>query len=202
MNKKGFTLIELLAALVILGILFTIAAKGITNYVSNSKVSVFISLAKEEQLIASQELVLGNFYLPTEENEVTIISTSLLQKEKNNGKSPFGGTFLENKSYVAIVNAGTFSKPNYKYYVALQDVDRNALPLTDVNKIEESTFRRNAKNRMELTVQAFCGTKEGISRSLYTIKGLEEMQQKDEYGYNVNWEATIYSSDSCGRTEL
>lgn len=200
MNKKGFTLIELLATLIILGILFTITTSAFGNYMTNSRIQVFLDAALDNQRIASQEVVLDQFELPLEENDVTIISTSLLEKENDKKKSPFGGRYLENKSYVVIVNRGTITKPKFEYYVALQDENRNALPLTNIDQISSDKFQRDAKNRMELTVQSFCGTEEGITRSLYTIKGLEEIQKKDEYGYLKNWNATIYSSNQCGRS--
>lgn len=199
MNRRGFTLIELLAVLVILSILFSIATSAVGGYFGTSKKRLFLDDAIENQRLVSQDLVLGKYKAPLDPNEVTIISTSLLEKEKDAFRSSFGFSFVEPKSYVVVVNRGTPDEPIYEYYVALQDLGRNALPLTKVDDIMDQSFLKNAKNRMELTVQSFCGTEDGIERSLYTIKGLEEIQSKNADGLLENWNTMIYSSDQCGR---
>lgn len=199
MNRKGFTLIELLGAITILGVLLTIALPAINEYLGTSKKQLFLDEAIENQKMVNHELILGRFKAPLEKNEATIISTSLLETENNSFRSPYGFAFAENKSYVVIVNRGTVDDPEYDYYVAMQDLGRNALPLTKVEEIMEESFRKNAKNRMELTVQSFCGTKEGTIRTLYTIKGLEKIQPRNEEGYLEDWNTTIYSSEECGR---
>lgn len=201
MNTKGFTLIELLAVIVILGILITIAVPNVTGYLSNSKKNLFIDDAKQNQSIVGNDMVFEKFKAPLDKNDVTIISIGLLEKEKNSFSSSFGFPYLENKSYVAVVNIGTLENPVYDYYVALQDSGRNAIPLTSYSKIDDDSFVKNAKNKMELTIQSFCGNEEGVLRSLYTIKGLENIQEKDEFGYLKNWNATIYSSQDCGRVK-
>lgn len=199
MNTKGFTLIELLAVTLILGILITIAIPNVTSYLSNSKKSLFIDDAKQNQTIVGNDIVFNKFKAPLDKNDVTIISIGLLEHEKDKYSSSFGFPYLENKSYVAVVNIGTPENPIYDYYVALQDGGRNAIPLTNYSKIDSGSFVKNAKNKMELTVQSFCGNEEGVFRSLYTIKGLEDIQEKNELGYLKNWNATIYSSEDCGR---
>ena len=199
MNQKGFTLIELLATIVIISVLLNIAIPAVTGYLGTSKKRLFVDDAITNQEIVSRDTILEKFQLPVAKNDVTIISTSLRGKEKDSFRSSYGFLYAENKSYVAIVNRGTADDPKYDYYVALQDLGRNALPLTNIEDIEEELFMKNAKNRMELTIQSFCGTEEGVTRSLYTIKGLEDIQLKDENGYLKNWDTTIYSSKQCGR---
>lgn len=199
MNQRGFTLIELLATIVIVAILLNLAIPAVTEYLGTSKKRLFVDDAIENQRIVSRDIILDKFKLPVAENEVTIISTSLLSKENDSFHSSFGFLYSENKSYVVIVNRGTPDEPEYDYYVALQDLGRNALPLTNIEDVEEAAFMKNAKNRMELTIQSFCGTEEGTNRSLYTIKGLEDIQLKDENGYLKSWDTTIYSSEQCGR---
>lgn len=199
MGKKGFTLVELLSVMVILGILITISGTAVSRYIHSSRIELFVDNALSDQEMISQDIVLERFQAPVEKTDVTIISTSLLNHEQGGVSSPFGADYVENKSYVAVINSGTSNKPHYKYYIAIQDEDRNALPLTEASELNSSLLVRNAKNRMELTIQSFCGTEEGIHRSLYTIKGLEKIQQVDAYGYLVNWNALIYSSNQCGR---
>ena len=191
MNKKGFTLIELLAVIVILGILLGIAIPRVSQYINDSKKKTFVDQAKlyidEVRHAATSEM----YPLPIGTNEVTIVTLDKVKLEKNTERSPFGGKYLYNKSYVAIVNAGDGIDTDYKYYFAAQDSKDYAIPLTEETEINASKVIAKAKNKMEVTIQSLCGTPEGTTYNYGSISGLT----------GSNWTATIFSSDKCGKND-
>ena len=197
-NKKGFTLIELLAVIIILGVLLGIAIPQVTKYITKSKKDSFISSAMLFIETARNDATSEIYPLPINANDVVIISLDLIKTEKAQTKSSFGGKFLYNKSYVAIVNIGTGTDPEYKYYFAAQDEKNYAIPLTAENELNSDIVIANAKNKMEVTVQALCGSLEGTSTTLSTISGLEEVQKSDETGNKISWDAKIFSKEGCG----
>jgi len=200
-NKKGFTLIELLAVIVILGILLGIAIPQVSHYISNSRKDSFISSAKLFIESARNDLTSELFPLPINPNDVTIITLDALKLEKAQNKSSFGGNFIYSKSYVAVVNIGTGADPEYAYYYAAQDSKNYAVPLSLEEKLTSDLVLADAKNKMEVTIQALCGTKEGTKTTLATISGLNDVQPTDGSGNTLSWNATIFSGNGCGVNE-
>ena len=196
-NKKGFTLIELLAVIVILGVLLGIAIPKVTQYITKSKKEGFVSnginFIKSVRHDATSEM----YPLPIRNNDVTIVTLDVASLENSKEKSAFGGKYLYNKSYVAIINVGTGIDPEYKYYFAAQDSKDYAIPLTAENEITTDKIIAKAKNKMEVTIQSLCGTKEGYTKSYSTISGLDSVQPVDENGNKISWNATIFSGDEC-----
>lgn len=203
-NKKGFTLIELLAVIVILGVLLGIAIPEVSHYINKSKKDGFVSSAKMIIDSVRQDAISEIYPLPINSNDVTIVTLDIASLEKAQDKSAFGGNYLYNKSYVAIINVGSGIDPEYQYYFAAQDSKDYAIPLTLETKIDSDVIIAKAKNKMEVTVQSLCGTKEGYVKSYNTISGLEDIQPVDENGNRLDWNATIFSSEGCvgnGETE-
>lgn len=200
-NKKGFTLIELLAVIVILGVLLAIAIPKVSHYISNSKKDSYVSSAKLYVDSVRNDATSELFSKPITNSDVTIVSLDMVKLEKAQGDSSFGGAYEYNKSYVAIINVGTGTDPEYAYYIAVQDSKGYAIPLTEETKLKGDVVVANAKNKMEVTIQALCGSKEGTKTSLATISGLEEIQPVDENGDKINWNATIYSGNKCAASE-
>ena len=122
-NKRGFTLIELLAVIVILGVLLAIAIPSVAKYINTSKKSTYISNAQSYAKAARSEALIGTYRLPVNPNEATLISFNRLQTALENGgiKSSYDGNFVEDYSYVVIVNANTAEEPRYVYYIAAAD---------------------------------------------------------------------------------
>lgn len=196
-NKKAFTLIELLAVIVILGILIGIAIPKVTQYITKSKKEGFVSTGEFFIESVRNDATSELYPFPILNNEVTIITLDIANFEKAQKKSAFGGTYLYNKSYVAIVNVGTGTNPDYDYYFAAQDSKNYAIRLTSEEDLSVDKVIANAKNKMEVTVQSLCGTKEGYKKEYSEITGLNDIQPVDENGKKINWVATIYSGEGC-----
>jgi len=200
-NIKGFTLIELLAVIVILGVLLGIAIPKVSQYINKSKKEGFIDSAELMVKSVRQDATSEMYPMPINNNDVTIVTLDAIKLDKAQEKSAYGGEYLYNKSYVAIVNVGTGIDPEYQYYFAAQDSKNYAIPLTLENKLTQDVVVAKAKNKMEVTVQSLCGTKEGFTNTYSTISGLEEVQPKDENGNRLSWNATIFSGNGCVSNE-
>ena len=190
MNRKGFTLIELLAVIVILGILLGIAIPKVSQYINKTRKDSFVSAAKLFIDAVRDDATAEMYPLPIGNNEATIVTLDKIKSEKSNEKSPFGGRYLYNKSYVAIVNVGTGSDPEYKYYFAAQDSKDYAIPLTEESLIKSELVMAKAKNKMEVTIQSLCGTPEGVTSSYASISGL-----------GSDFTATVFSTSKCGKND-
>jgi len=94
-NKKGFTLIELLAVIIILGVLMLIAIPSVTQYISNSRKSTYISSGSSYMTAVS--------LMANDSDGITINDTSRVYfipvsndanyscvKLEKGGKTPFG----------------------------------------------------------------------------------------------------------------
>ncbi len=197
MPRKGFTLIELLAVIVILGVLLGIAIPKVTQYITDSKKEGFVSSGEFFIDSVRNDATSEIYPLPIRNNDVTIVTLDAASLEKAQEKSAFGGQYLYNKSYVAIINVGTGVDPEYQYYFAAQDSKDYAIPLTIESEISTDKIIAKAKNKMEVTIQSICGTEEGFVKSYSTISGLDDVQPVDENGNKISWNATIFSKEEC-----
>lgn len=196
-NKKGFTLIELLAVIVILGVLLGIAIPKVSQYINQSRKNSFVSEAEVFIDSVRNDATSEIYPFPIRSNDVTIVTFDIANLDKSKNKSPYGGSYVYNKSYVAIINVGTGTDPEYKYYLAVQDTKNYAIPLTLESELDAKKVVANAKNKMEVTIQSLCGTKEGYNREYTEISGLNDVQPVDENGNKINWNATIFSKEGC-----
>jgi len=192
-NKKGFTLIELLAVIVILGILLALAIPRVSQYITNSRKESFVSAAKLFVEAVRNDATAEMYPLPVDSNEVTIVTLDKIKAEKSSEKSAFGGKYLYNKSYVAIINVGDGTNPEYVYFFAAQDSKDYAIPLTQEELLDADLVVAKAKNKMEVTIQSLCGSEEGTTSTYSNLSGLDQ--------FGSNWVATIFSSDKCGKNE-
>ena len=191
MNKRGFTLIELLAVIVILGILLALAIPAVSKYIANSRKDSFVSEAKLYIEAVRDDATAEMYPFPINNNEVTIITLDKIKTQKSNHKSPFGGKYLYNKSYVAIINIGDGTNPDYQYYFAAQDSKDYAIPLTQEELLSKDVVVAKAKNKMEVTIMSLCGSPDGVTSSYGSISGLP----------GGGWTATVFSTDKCGKNE-
>ena len=190
MNKKGFTLIELLAVIVILAILLGIAIPQVSQYITKTRKDSLVSAARLFIDAVRDDATAEMYPLPVGTDEATIVTLDKIKSEKSNEKSPFGGKYLYNKSYVAIINVGDGTNPEYKYYFAAQDSKDYAIPLTEEKLLSADLVVAKAKNKMEVTIQSLCGTPEGVTSSYATISGL---------GSDLT--ATVFSTEKCGLSD-
>ena len=193
MNKKGFTLIELLAVIVILGVLLMIAIPKVSQYINRSKKDSFVDEAKLYIDAVRNDLTNEDYPAPVNPNDVLIVTIDRVKMEKSHKKTPFGGKYLYNKSYVAVININDGTNPEYKYYFAGQDTKGYAIPLTLESELNRDVIVANAKNKMEVTIQSICGTMDGVNATYTNLSGLDKI--------GSNWNATVYSTDKCGKTD-
>ncbi len=131
-NKKGFTLIELLAVIIILGVLMIIAMPAVTEYISSSRKSAYITTAT--RYIDGVRNKVNAAEIPVYDIETTYyIPGSCVSMEKG-GKSPYGDW----KEYYVVV---TYDGTGYDYYWTSRDETNTGIYLTyqdllDVDRIE------------------------------------------------------------------
>ena len=194
MKKNGFTLIELLSVIVILGIISTIAVPQVTGYIEKSKRSAFVQIANSYVDSVNASITSEVFDAPVESNDVTIVNIDMIDLDKEITNSPYGSPWVIPKSYVAVVNEGTKTKPRYAYYFAGQDEDRNAIPLTKISELTEKSVTNEARNTMEVTVQSLAGSIAGNESTKGIISGLDNIKDKD--GKKQDWNVKIYTNQN------
>ena len=131
---KGFTLIELLAVIIILGILMIIAIPAVTEYISSSRKSAYITTAT--RYIDGVRNKVNAAEIPVYDIETTYyIPGSCVSMEKG-GKSPYGDW----REYYVVV---TYDGTGYDYYWTSRDESNTGIYLTyqdllDVDRIENN----------------------------------------------------------------
>ena len=190
-NKKGFTLIELLAVIVILAILLAIAIPSVTKYISDSRRDSFVTTAKEFADTVTKNATSDMYELPIANNEITIVSINMVELQKGGTKSAFNGKWINDSSYIAIVNVGTDIDPKYDYYVAITDSKRYTLPLLHEDKINTDAIVRNTAGKSKASITPICGSEDGTYMIINNIAGLEDKRPSG------GWSATVYSANKC-----
>lgn len=193
-NKKGFTLIELLAVIVILGVLLAVAIPKVSEYITNGKKEGYVDSAKFFLETVKNDVTSEVYEKPVNSGDVTIVTLDKANLQKATSKTAFGGLYLYSKSYVAVINVGTGTYPEYKYFIATQDTKGYAIPLTSEDELSKDKVIANAKNKMEVTIQSICGNDDGSITPYSTISGLDAYKKG-------TWNATVYSSSECASRE-
>ena len=131
-NNKGFTLIEILAVIIILGILMVIAVPAVTEQISGSRKSSYITTAKKF-IDATLDEITDMEYSVSSEDYTYYIPTECL-KAQNGEKSAYGN-FLD--SYVVVTYK---DGKNYFYYTGVDDTQHGIL-LTYRDELEEDSIK-------------------------------------------------------------
>ena len=190
-NRKGFTLLELLLVIVILALLLIIAIPKIIEFISSSRKNSYVDTVHEFVDSIRKDATSEVYEFPIAKSDVTIVSINMVGLEKGGNKSAFNGRWIEDKSYVAIINVGTDIDPVYSYFVTMLDSKRYALPLMLDNKVNTSSIIRNNYSGSPVSITPLCGNKDGKYMVISNIAGLEE------YKLSQGWNATVYSNDGC-----
>ena len=191
-NNKAFTLVELLAVVVILGVITTIAVPQYNQYIEKSKRSAFVTEANGFVDSVNAGILASKYKAPVAKNDVTVVNIDMIDMENKSDQSPYGADWVINKSYVAVINEGTELDPQYAYFFAAQDEDRNAIPLTRISDIREDSNTNEARNTMEVTVQSLAGNISGVTSQKGMISGLENAINGD--GDVLDWNVTTYTN--------
>ena len=230
-KNKGFTLIELLAVIVILGVLLAIAIPKVSQYINGSRKKSFVDAGQLFINSVREDATAEEIPSPIATNDVVIVTLDVANLNKAKAKSPWGGKYILNKSYVAIVNVGTSTNPKYEYYFAAQDSKGYAIPLTNEKELDADKVVANAKNKMEVTIQSLCGSEEGTTSVYPSISGLPTPMIRETVSTTptettastgegetttttpatptttqsetaaAGWNATIFSTEDCGKAE-
>ena len=190
-NRKGFTLIELLAVIVILAILLAVAIPRVTKYISDSRRDSFIATAREFADTVTKNATSEMYDLPISNGDVTIVSINMVELQKGGKKSAYNGKWINDSSYVAIINVGTDIDPKYDYYIAITDSKKYTLPLTYSDQITSDKIVRNTVSKSKASITPICGSEDGTYMTISNIAGLEDKRPAS------GWNATVYSADGC-----
>lgn len=189
-NNRGFTLIELLTTVVIIGVIASIAIPSMNRVTDNSKKQAFVDDAKFYVDAVKVAIMDGTYEAPVNNNDVTVINLNAIELDNQSYNSPYGVSFVNNKSYVAVTNEGTSTDPEYTYYFAAQDEKRHAIPLTKIEEIDVDDITYEARNTMEVTVQSLAGDIKGAKSTKGIISGLTNAI---EDGEKQDWNVITYS---------
>ena len=159
------------------------------GYITIDEGQLFINSVRED--VTAEE-----FLAPISTNDVVIVTLDRANLNKSKQKSSFGGKYVLNKSYVAVVNVGTSTSPKYEYYFAAQDSKGYAVPLTNERDLDPDKVVARAKNKMEVTIQSLCGSEEGTTSVYSSISGLDST-----ISGGATWNATIFSTKECGKID-
>lgn len=113
-SNKGFTLIELLAAIVILGVIATIAVPNIMGALNKSKASQYVNDAKKLVSLAEKKIRANPDIAPSSNGKCSVLTLNYLD-DGSFENTPNGGAYNNNYSYVLIQNKNN----SYIYYASL-----------------------------------------------------------------------------------
>ncbi len=162
-NKKGFTLIELLAVIIILGVLMLIAIPSVTEYISSSRKSAYVSTAQSYITAVRNQVNLGEDFKFYDQNVFYLVQVghdkrySRVALEKG-GASPFNDTW--NYAYVGV----TYSGIGYSYYFMSQDASGQGIRLTSADDLA-----KNGKSLVQTEVENFSFLYSGIGVYEYSL---------------------------------
>lgn len=123
MNKKGFTLIEVIGAVIVIGLIATVAVPGVSKYIQKGRLTTFLTYEDSMEDAATNAVLdcIGsnsrNCDVP-EKGKITNIKLKNLIEDGfiDEMKSTDAGKCDIEKSFVRVENKGNL---NYKFTVCL-----------------------------------------------------------------------------------
>lgn len=175
-KNSGFTMIELLTAVVVLGLLMTIAVPTVMDVLNDSKNRTYVDDAIRMTSTFEAEMRKDNMMpIPAPGNCILVNLTYLDNNTFND--APYGGEYDRIRSFVV---AKRVSRTEYKYYPRLVEKlpkgekGYRGINLTEVNKLYD-------KNALDVHVKSVSKDKlfDPSTANEATIKG-----QLNSYGIN------------------
>ena len=141
-NNKGFTLVEILAVIIILGILMIIAVPAVTQHISDSRKTTFIT-SSNKLIEAALDEITDMEYSVSNPDYTYYIPTKCLDAQ-NGDKSAYG-------SFVSSFVVVTYKDgKNYFYYTGFDDTGHGIL-LTYRDLLDESVIKTGL-NSIDTTI--------------------------------------------------
>lgn len=142
MNKKGFTLIEILAVIIIVGIVGTIGVIAVSSYVSSSRKSAYVTMARNYADSASAMRASDKLPVEPKNNEALILRVdNLIGVDQNEDYNSVYGELVLDNCYVAIVN----NKHQFSYYVTLVEESGNVIYNREYSLLDEDSVMEYSK---------------------------------------------------------
>ncbi len=164
-NRFGFTLVELLAAIVILGVLSTIAFTSITRMIDSNKNKIYINDAK--RLISYVEYKIKSdkkITKPTSGNGIVISLEYLNNQEFEKG--PNNGEYVKDKSYVVVKNISGRLEYAVSLIERLNSGEYKGLSLTKDSSLTSSASIQSFQEEELITIEQSSPTVSDINTKL------------------------------------
>ena len=172
-NNYGFTMVELLAAIVILGILSTLAIPAIMGVVHRGKNKIYVSDALKLISIAEMEIRMKSDYIKKPDDGKCIVLSMHYLNPSELDSPPNGGKYMEYYSYVVVKNNG--GELEYSAFL-VEKLPNNHYMGVKLSK--KSSLL--ASNAVDNVVESISGT------SLFTVSDVLSVRNKLLTNINTN----------------
>lgn len=120
-NKRGFTLVEVLAVIAILSVLLLIAVPSITKVMENNKKRTFLEDAKRFLSVVESKMESDTSIEYPQDGGYIVFPLEYFN-EKDFNISPYGTTYSEKNSFVALKNDSS-TMEYYVYMTACEQIE-------------------------------------------------------------------------------
>ncbi len=139
MNERGFTLVELMATILIIGVVMAITIPNVTGIFNQGKVTTYGEDAKKLKNSA-EYLYRGDGSIDRLVDDGDCIVFSFKYLDNDEFSPPYGGIYLETRSFVVVKK----ENKRLKYYVQLLELlpegGVRGYDLVDVNNLDDDGY--------------------------------------------------------------